>query len=492
MSESAGATYYRDVRKRALSRMSKFNQGLGAIPDTILNYVFGTFILLYYNQILGLDAFLVSLALGVAIVIDAVIDPTVATVSDSLHTRWGRRHPLMLAGSVVFGFTTFLVFAPPHGLGQWGLFVWLLVFVLLTRAAMSIYFVPWAAIAAELSDDYIERTSIMSWRFAVGWFVGVLFPFLVLTFLMRGTPQHPFGQLNPAAYPPMALAAGVLMLAGGLATTLMTAREIPYLRRHLTAPPRPGPAVVVREAMQALGNDQFALIFTIVLISAAISGTGANIGALMVTFFWRLTSEDLRWFGLSAVGAVFAIGSIGWFQQRFDKKDILLWCALFNLVDGMVMVSLRLAHILPPNSSPLLLPLLITDVALTTYVGVVQGIIGASIVADILDLHELRTGLRQEGMFNAALSFSGKAVSGVGIVLGGLLLKVLAIPPHMSPSNVSPDIVMRLGVAAGLVIPAFHLIPILLISRYRLSRAAHAEVLEQLAARRQAASYPQL
>lgn len=488
MHEPRPPTYVRQERPHRLSRATKFYQGLGAVPDTILNYVFGTFVLLYYNQILGVSAFVVSLALGVAIVIDAVVDPSVASLSDNLHTRWGRRHPLMLLGAVVFGFTTFLVFVPPHGLNPWGMFAWLLLFVLLTRVAMSFYFVPWAAIAAELSDDYLERTSIMSYRFAVGWFVGVLFPLFVLSFLMHKTARFPFGQLNPAAYPPMALAAGCLMLVGGLATTLLTMREIPFLRRHSRPQTPQGPAGVVREVMQAMGNDQFALIFTVVLLSAAISGAGANVGALMVTYFWQLTSEDLRWFSLSAAGAIVAIASVGWFQRRFDKKDILLFCSIFNLIAGMVMVSLRLLHVLPPNSSPALLPILVAEVSFTTFVGVIQGIIGASIVADILDLQELRTGLRQEGMFNAALSFSGKAVSGVGIVLGGLLLGVIRIPPHLSPTHVPADVVLRLGVTAGLALPVCHLIPIFLIARYKLSRAAHGQVLADLGVRRQASA----
>jgi Na+/melibiose symporter-like transporter len=64
---------------------------------------------------------------------------------------------------------------------------------------------------------------------------------------------------------------------------------------------------------------------------------------------------------------------------------------------------------------------------------VIQGIIGASIVADLLDDHELRTGYRQEAMFNAALSFSGKAVSGAGTLLGGLIITMIAFPTNVVP-----------------------------------------------------------
>ena len=88
---SSDQRYSRKQRSTGLSYRTKLSQGLGAIPDTINNWVFNTFTLLFYNQILGIDAVLVSIALAVAIVIDAISDPLVASYSDNLSTRWGRR-----------------------------------------------------------------------------------------------------------------------------------------------------------------------------------------------------------------------------------------------------------------------------------------------------------------------------------------------------------------------------------------------------------------
>ena len=87
------STYYRVPREAPLGFSTKLNQGIGAIPDTVKNWVFNTFILLFYNQILGVEAFYISLVLAVAIVFDAVTDPLVASYSDNLQSRWGRRHP---------------------------------------------------------------------------------------------------------------------------------------------------------------------------------------------------------------------------------------------------------------------------------------------------------------------------------------------------------------------------------------------------------------
>jgi Na+/melibiose symporter-like transporter len=228
-----GPVYTRQERQSRLGFSTKLFQGLGALPDTIKNIVFNTAILLFYNQILGVDALLVSIALAIAIVFDAITNPLVASYSDNLKTRLGRRHPLMFVSAIPLGLCLFLVFVPPGGLSHMGLFAWLLTFVILTRGFMTLYFVPWASIAAELSDDYDERTSVMVFRFAVGWIIGTAFHLFIYNFVMTRTPEYPVGQLDPDAYSLMALCAGVLLTSGVLLTTLLTRREIPYLRQDL-------------------------------------------------------------------------------------------------------------------------------------------------------------------------------------------------------------------------------------------------------------------
>jgi len=489
MNTPTSSAYTRTLRTTRLSFWTKLFQGVGAVPDTIKNWVFHTFVLLYYNQILGVNPLLVSIALAIALVFDALSDPIVASLSDNVHTKWGRRHPLMLLGAVPLGLCFYPIFSPPVGLSEAGLFSWLLIFVVLTRFAMTLYFVPWAAIAAELSDDYEERTSVMAFRYAVGWTIGVSFPLIVYTFIMPSTPEHPVGQLNGATYPAMAAAAAFLMTIGGILTTLLTLREIPYLGQHAAAPARPGLRDVVREIAQALRNDQFALIFSVVLIIAVIGGTTTNINIYMATYFWGLSTDSLRWFVLSAIGAVIAFPLVAVTQRRWDKRNILIVCALLNLSDGMLLVSLRFLDVLPANGDPMLLPILVSAGVLSAGLAVIQGIIGASIVADILDYHEFNTGLRQEGMFNAALSFSGKAASGIGIVGGGLLLKFIALPAHTLPSEVPAEVITRLGVVVGLVLPLFYLIPIFLIRRYRISREFHARIRTELMRRQ--SDYPE-
>ena len=488
MQDETIPTYVRRERIGRLSFSTKLFQGIGAIPDTVKNWTFNTFILLYYNQILGVDPTLVSIALAVAIVFDAVTDPLVASLSDNLSTRWGRRHPLMLIGAVPLGFALYGVFVPLPGLDEMGLFVWLMAFVILTRGLMTLFFVPWAAIAAELSDDYDERTSVMAFRYAVGWTIGVSFPLFIYSFVMPGTPEYPIGQLNPEQYPTMALCAGFLLTAGALATTLLTRREIPYLRQHATTQARFSFVRSARELWRVLQNRQFALVFLIVLLSSAISGTTANIGIYMTTFFWGLTTEDLRWFALASIGALIAFPLVAATQRRWDKKHVMLVCSTISLFDGVILVSLRFFDVLPDNGNPLLLVILVGMAVFGVGIAVIQGIIGSSVIADVLDDHELRTHYRQEAMFNAALSFSGKAISSVGIIISGLILDLIDLPRGVAPADIAPGTIARLGLVVGICIPLLHLLPISLITRYKLTRQAHADIRRELDARRATAT----
>jgi hypothetical protein len=105
---------------------------------------------------------------------------------------------------------------------------------------------------------------------------------------------------------------------------------------------------------------------------------------------------------LSAAGALIAFPLVATVQRRWDKKHILLACSIVSLVENVGMVNLRFLDVLPDNRDPKLLVILVANGVFAVVIMVIQGIIGSSIVADLLDDQELHTGYRQEGMFNAA------------------------------------------------------------------------------------------
>jgi GPH family glycoside/pentoside/hexuronide:cation symporter len=486
------ATQYRREEERVgkVPISTKLIQGVGSVPDTFKNFAFNTFLLFYYNQVLGMPASLASIALGIAVVVDAITDPVVGSISDNLRTRLGRRHPLMYLAAAPLALSLYLVFMPPETVkdgGEYLLFGWILVFSILVRGSMTLFLVPWTAMMAELSDDYVERTTIVTYRYLIGWITGATFTVVSYTFIFPSSDAFTPGHLNPDAYPTFALVLASLVFVAILFTTHFSRNQVRYMNQPVQAGNKFSFLQVFQELQLALRNRQFLIVFMAVLIGSAIGG---GIGALDIyisTYFWGLTPEDLRWFPLSIIGAMLAFTVVTPVQKRFDKKQILIGTFLFLLVDGIFIINLRFLDVLPDNGSHLLLVLLIANSVIRTFVGTIYGIMGASIMADILDYQEYRTGQRQEGMFFSAVSFSGKAVSGLGIVIAGFIIDFLSFPRGAKPEDVSPGMIVDLGIAAGIGLPLLYLIPFGLFSLYKLTRVEHERIHQELESRRERA-----
>ena len=242
----------------------------------------------------------------------------------------------------------------------------------------------------------------------------------------------------------------------------------------------------MREIGSTLSNREFLILFCGALLTAGISGTTGALGIYVQTYFWGLRPENLRWFTLAFIGAIPAFVFVGPLERLLDKKQVLLTCFALLFVDGIAMIGLRLLNILPHNGDPRLLVLLITNEIGRVFLGTILGIMFASMIADTLDTQELRTGRRQEGLFSAALSFSGKATAGVGSFGAGILLQwVIHWPLKIDPHKVPHDAIVRLGTVAGMLVPFLLVVPFALGLRYRITRQEHERTRFELAQRRE-------
>src|ERR1700722_8925176 len=141
--------------------------GLGAVSAAAKMQLFGL-VLLFYTQLVGVDPRLVSLALSIALFVDALWDPIVGQISDNTRSRLGRRHPYLYGAAIPAAICFALIFMPPLGWSDEALFVYLAVLVVAGRMLDSLIEVPGSALMPELTRNYEERTSIQGWRFAMG------------------------------------------------------------------------------------------------------------------------------------------------------------------------------------------------------------------------------------------------------------------------------------------------------------------------------------
>ena len=473
------------IREGKVPVSTKIYQGFGGIVNSHKDFAFNTFLLLYYSQILGVSASLVSIVIAISLVVDAISDPVVGSISDNYKSKLGRRHPFMLGAAIPFGLAMYFLFAPPSGLGDGLLLGWLLFFTISARLAFTFFIVPWSAIAAEFSNDYVERTSIITYRYMVGWTGGVLFSLFAWTYLFPNTEEYPAGQLNPEYYSVFGLVVCCLVITWALISALGTKKEIRYLLQPTKPTPSFSFARTFDEVMLALQNANFRRLFLLFLMFSGLAGVGGVFDIYMNTYFWEFTPDELRWFALAAIGAICVFISVPTLQKSIDKHTLLQYFLSIYMVGAILKVCFRFWDIWPDNGDPMLLYLLIVHAIILTFLLTTCGIMVGSLIADLMDEQELETGKRQEGVFSSALSFSAKATSSLGIIIGGFLLDfIVRFPKQAQIGTVDNDTLFSLAFCDGVAVPLLFFVPIYLMSRMTMTRSRLREVQAALQDRR--------
>lgn len=472
---------------RQISVATKLSFGIGQAAEGIKNNAFSLFLLFFYVQVHGLSPSLAGLALFIALCFDAITDPIAGYISDSYRSRWGRRHPFMYASAIPLAIAFYFTFVPPDDLGQWGLFSWLLIFGVITRAAMTLYHVPHIALGAELSDDYEERTSIVSYRVIFG-VIGSLLVYLSVALFFPVAADGTPGQMNNDNYPFFALVCSLVMWLTIWLSAAGTQKEIPFLPKLSAVGQSFSFVDVLKETVFAIKNPNFRTLFLAVLSSYIAAGVNMAIALFMFTFFWELDSSDLQWVLIAGPVGVIIGSMVTRHVHRFiDKKTTLVLAYTGWAIFQFVPTTLRLVDLFPTNESILVVQLLVSFAFLQGLIASHGSVSFGSMIADIVDDQELHTGERHEGIFFAALSFASKATSGLGGLVAGFALAIIGWPVGdeiVSAADIPADTLFNLGVLYGPGVALFGFASVWLSSRYRLTREAHAEILGELERRR--------
>ena len=481
------ADFWRESQRTGrLPLKTKIIYALGEMPGSHMNSAIGTLLALYYNQILGVSASIIAIAMGLALFLDAVSDPVVGTYSDNLKTNLGRRHPLMYAAALPLGIFMALLFSPPAGLGDAALVAWLTTFLILARLTFTLFSVPWSAMTSELTDSYSERSVVVSWRQIVGHTLGALYGFLIFTFIFSESDAFPQGQLNPENYTLFAPLLGTLITIWCLITTHFTRDQIQYSYQR-TDSQSFGLLVLFTSLRSALTNRNFALLLCASLIAFGVFGVLGFFDIYVNTYFWELKAKD---FGIIAlfvwIGPLIAVLVVMNFQAHFEKHHGLVFALAGGMIMSTVGVTARLSGLFPEYDSPFFLPAITCIATMNLFFAVLTAIMFISMIADLVDDQELKTGQRQEGVFAAGVAFSTKAVGSLGVIVGGFLLEFfIQFPAGQGQAEISEDVLFRLAITDAIVVNSLLLIPTFLISKYTLTRSNFAAVQAALEERRE-------
>ena len=473
-----------------MSIATKASYGIGQLAEGAKNGCFNVFLFFFYTAVLGLDSKLVGVALFIALLFDAITDPLTGYLSDSWRSRWGRRHPFMLAAVLPLALCFYLLFSPPD-LGQWGLFAWLTVFAICSRAAMTLFYVPHVSLGAELSRDFHERTTVVAYRY-VSSYLGYMCAYgLGFGWFFASSEAFANGQFNRAAYSPFALVLGTLMMACMLISVFGTWSRLPYLAQPAASMQIAKlvrlPLALVQEVRAALRNRSFAWLFAGVLVIFTMVGVDSSLNLHMNTYFWELSSTgNLVYFIASPVGFLLGALVVRRLHVRFDKVPCMFIGTAGYAVTQILPVVLRLLEWFPENhTTALFYTLVLFKFIQGLFIS--QALISFnSLIPDIVDEQELATGKRQEGIFFAATSFSMKATQGLGTFVAGLALWMIGWPggtQAVAEATITASDITWLGLLFGPIVSGFAVVCLYCYSRVNLSHERHLQVVAQLDAR---------
>ena len=484
----------------SISPVGKLSFGVGAVGESVFLGLFGGFITIYYNQVIGLSNALIGTAIMLALIGDAITDPIVGIMSDRWHSRFGRRHPFLVAAPIPLVVSIFCIFNPPEALivaaddaSQMPLFAWLALWTILSRAFLTLYHVPHLALGGELTKDQHQRSQIFSANtvFSYGTLAG--FAFVAWSFYFAGERvrasdgQEVPGHLDGAAYGPLVLTACAVVVIAIWSSAAGTWRYIPYLSKAPSDIRPMTPLTFLKSIWETLKNRNYLILVIGFFFFMLTSGIYDTLEVFMFTYFWELKPEQIRW--LKLVGAPAAMtGALvsPILMRKYDRKPVMLTSLVGAVVCAQLMVDLRLLGLMFENGHPALLPFLLVNRAGFAFSLGVSTVVILSMIGDIIDDNELKTGERQEGLFYSARAFFAKASSSFGIFFAGVVLDVfIRMPFDAVPGKIGNDIVLRLGIVAGPIMALSAVISLFIYSRYSLSRQRHQEITRLLQQRTQ-------
>jgi glycoside/pentoside/hexuronide:cation symporter, GPH family len=453
-----------------LSRKTKLAYGAGDLGAAIVTTINGFFLLNFLINVAGLRPGIAGTILLIVKIWDAVNDPIIGWLTDHTVSRLGRRRPWLLIAAIPFAVTFFLQWVVPP-FNDAGKFVYYLVVAVFLDLAFTAVNVPYAALTAELTQDYDERTRLSSVRMSFSIVGGVLAAFFT-GIIVSQFPNNPaLGYSTSAAIWAFAIAIPCFI-------TFFGTREPDFAINAKPAPEGPGFFEGLRIAFR---NKAFIMVTLIYMLSwLAIQFAQNNLQ--IFTKDWIRMDMTLFSFLLLAIQFSTFIWVLIWAKvsDRIGKQKVYYLGAGFFVLALMGMFFLR-----PGGTVPIFL------LGAMAGIGISVGyLVPWSMVPDVIELDELETGQRREGIFYGFFVFLQKMGLAVGLFVSGWALELSGYinATAANPNPVQPDsALLALRVLIGPVGAAVLLLSFLAVRAYPITREKHAEIRAELE-RRKAAS----
>lgn len=422
-----------------------------------------------YNMTLHANPVLLGWALAIPRLWDAVTDPLAGYVSDNLHTRWGRRRPMIAVGAILQALAFGIIWMVPTGWSDEWMAGYLLVSLLLFYTCYTIFGVPLTSLTFEMTPDYNERTRVTSF---CGFF-------------------HKVGELGYSWLFPLATWAvfgsvmtGVRVVGWVVAILLLgVVGLIPAFfvkERYYKISRKQKKVKFWASAAESLKNRAFAVLVGLTICQIVAGMFASSTDYYLIVYYMfdgdiAVGSTWKAWLSTSyAVVGILAIYPINYLANRWGKRTAL--CVIFVMV---LVGSLGKWFLYTPEHPWKIL----FDPLLCGPIWTAIAVLLPSMVADICDDDELRHGQRREGMFGSVFLWIQKVGYSLSILGMTYALDVSGFDAALLGEQ-SPDTIHTLRLFLAVSTAAWAVLALLILVFYPITRQRAYETRDTLEARR--------
>jgi len=445
-----------------------------------LDYIVAVFLLKYYTDYTGLDVKWAGLALLIGKAFDAVSDPVMGYISDRTRSRWGRRRPWFLAGSIPLALSFIGMFSASPEWSQTQLFVWLIVTNIFFWMGNTMVEVPHSAYGSEMTSTHAQRISLMGWRQGIG-IVGLLFGGLAMFSLLERAAASATAGAMASGLTGEALAEVARVARGEahgtitiwLGVYVFAATLVAFLgTRERSGPHTPPRDTLFGDFADALRSRPFRLYAIAAVIGQVADGLTATLALYAIEEWWGFGDPHAKYLLLGYM-AMAAASIPLWMRigMHFDKAKVLAagtFVATFALI-GMLFVpqiGLWWAYV----------TLYFAGAGLGG-----RAVMGMAIMPDIIDEDELRTRTRKDGAYFGMFSLLRKLSRSLAIGLSGVGLGFFGYVSGTAQQD--PEAVRGILFMFCVVPIVFTVITGALFLLFPITRARHEKTLAELSRR---------
>ncbi|MBN1259366.1 MAG: MFS transporter [Anaerolineae bacterium] len=442
-----------------LSRVTKFLYGIGDSGFSLTSTILGAYFAIFLTDVVGLSPGLAAIAIFVGRSWDYVNDPLIGHVTDRTRTRWGRRRPFLLFGSLPFALAFAMLWWRPPLATPAALAAYYAVAYVLFDAAATFVYMPYFALTPELTSDYDERTALTSYRMFFS-ILGSLIAVTVPLALVNGfIPEHASRVFT------MGITFGIASAVPLLFTFFGTRERETFMEQEKPT---------LRESLRsAWKNKPFVYSLAIFLLTWITIDIVQAVLLYYVKYVVQREAQSDLIMASIFVTAIVALPFWAWLARRWGKRQTYAAGIAFWAVVQIVLITVNASTSLPV----ILLLCILAGLGIA-----VAHVLPWAIIPDAIEWGEWQTGERHEGMFYSLTTLISKVAASLAVPLVLLLMEATGYVPNAATQSTSALWGIRIVMGP---IPAVLLCAgIVFALRYPLNRERFAQVVQELEARR--------